>query len=395
MVSRNLFFLLIIPLLFLVGFIHGQGDASDDATGSLEQGKSELQGLQQKIKNERGQLKKAQEKEKKFVSELNSIEKNLAAKEKSLREYKAQLVEKKKEIESLTQEIAELQNRAHDQEAHLSRYAVDLYKLSRADFIKAVFAAQSFSDLLRRHEYLTRIIDYNEAMIDCYAEDIKKIEHDRNRLRASEDRLTELTDKARSTQQQVLLRKEEKRKLLARVKTEKDLHLSSIGELEESARQLQSLIEKLEQRARTLPEGTRPKHFSSHKSKFIFPVDGDIITHFGKHEDVQFATITFNNGIEIRAALGSAIRAVFDGVVIYADWFKGYGNLLIIDHGEGYYTLSGHASELLKKVGEQVAEGETIGYVGDTGSLKGANLYFEIRHHGKPVDPVEWLASRR
>jgi murein DD-endopeptidase MepM/ murein hydrolase activator NlpD len=246
--------------------------------------------------------------------------------------------------------------------------------------------------LLRRHEYLTRIIDHNAAVIDRYGENIRKVEADRNRLRRSEARLAELAEKERSTRAQVLRRKRQKRTLLARVKTEKDLHLSSIEELEESSRQLQALIEKLE-RESNITDRMRPTQFSAYKSKFIFPVDGDIITPFGKYEDEAFSTITFNNGIEIGAPDGSPFKAVFEGVVIYADWFKGYGKLIIIDHGDGYYTLSGHASKLLKNVGDRVTEGELIGYVGDTGSLKGSNLYFEIRHHGKPVDPLEWLAA--
>ena len=196
--------IIIILSLVLSGVAQGQEDMSDDPAEALVREKSELKGLQQKIEDERDQLKEAREKEKKVVSELNRIEKDLAVKKKSLREYNAKLKEKRKEIKALSKEIDALQKTANQQEAHLGRYAEDLYKLSRADLIKAVFAAQSFSDLLRHHEYLTRIIDYNATVIDSYAENIGKIENDRDRLRQSETRLTELTEKERSTQKQVL-----------------------------------------------------------------------------------------------------------------------------------------------------------------------------------------------
>ena len=127
------------------------------------------------------------------------------------------------------------------------------------------------------------------------------------------------------------------------------------------------------------------------RGKLKFPVEGKIITFFGEHEDQEFATVSFNKGIEITAQLGSPIKAVLKGTVIYSGWFKGYGNIIIIDHGAGLYTLSGHVSELLKPVGTPVKTGATIARVGDTGSLKGSNLYFEIRHHGQPLDPLEWL----
>jgi septal ring factor EnvC (AmiA/AmiB activator) len=99
------------------------------------------------------------------------------------------------------------------------------------------------------------------------------------------------------------------------------------------------------------------------------------------------------NGVEIKAPMGAEIRAVLPGKVLYADWFKGFGNIVIIDHGDHTFTVSGYCSELLKKSGDVVSQGEVIALVGSSGSLKGPCLYFEIRRHGKPQDPVEWLSN--
>ena len=104
--------------------------------------------------------------------------------------------------------------------------------------------------------------------------------------------------------------------------------------------------------------------------------------------------MTFNRGIEIAAPEGKDIVAVAEGSVIYADWFKGYGRLIILDHGGGYFTLYAHASEVLIRPGESVSRGQVIGKVGDTGSLEGPQLYFELRHKGKPQDPLAWLQPR-
>jgi septal ring factor EnvC (AmiA/AmiB activator) len=104
--------------------------------------------------------------------------------------------------------------------------------------------------------------------------------------------------------------------------------------------------------------------------------------------------VTFNRGIEIAAAQGKDIVAVAEGAVIYADWFKGYGRLIIVDHGSGYFTLYAHASDILVKAGEAVRGGHVIGKVGDSGSLEGPQLYFELRHKGKPQDPLAWLQPR-
>jgi septal ring factor EnvC (AmiA/AmiB activator) len=101
--------------------------------------------------------------------------------------------------------------------------------------------------------------------------------------------------------------------------------------------------------------------------------------------------LTFSKGLSISAPTGTDIKAIYDGTVIFADYFKGFGNMMVVDHGGGYFSLYAHASRLTKKVGAEVARHETIGAVGDIDSSKGSVLYFEIRHDGKPVDPAGWV----
>lgn len=121
------------------------------------------------------------------------------------------------------------------------------------------------------------------------------------------------------------------------------------------------------------------------------PVKGEVIETFGKHKHPQFNSYTFTKGLVIAAPLGSEIRAIYEGTVIYAEYFKGYGNMVIIDHGGGYFSLYAYASRITKKVGSEVGKGEVVAAVGDVDSAKGPALYFEIRHQGKPVDPNGWV----
>ena len=102
----------------------------------------------------------------------------------------------------------------------------------------------------------------------------------------------------------------------------------------------------------------------------------------------------FRSGIDIQAERGEPVRAVFRGEVLFAQWFKGYGNMLIIDHGEKYYTVYAHAQELFKKQGDFVETNEVVATVGNTASLSNVtSLYFEVRHQGKPIDPLTWLIT--
>jgi septal ring factor EnvC (AmiA/AmiB activator) len=118
------------------------------------------------------------------------------------------------------------------------------------------------------------------------------------------------------------------------------------------------------------------------------------VTLFGRQIDAEFNTPILKRGIEIRTQSGDDIKAIHKGSVVYADWFKGYGKMLIINHGERYYSLYAHASEIFPKVGETISDGQVIGKIGDTGSIKGPILYFEIRYKGEPQDPLVWLRKK-
>ena len=115
---------------------------------------------------------------------------------------------------------------------------------------------------------------------------------------------------------------------------------------------------------------------------------------FGKVVNPRFKTVTVQNGVELKAPAGAEVRAVAPGRVVHAGWFKGYGNLVIVDQGDGYHTLVAHLASMTTAMGEEVEAGTLLGTVGDTGSLRGPSLYFEVRERGRPVDPRAWMAPR-
>ncbi len=125
------------------------------------------------------------------------------------------------------------------------------------------------------------------------------------------------------------------------------------------------------------------------------PTPGNIVDTFNSKNNSPSQTFLYNKGIVIQAPRGQAIRAIHEGRVVFSEWFKDYGKVMIIDHGDHYYSLMAHADRLLKKGGEYVGVGEEVGTVGNTGSLDGPKLYFELRHNGKPMNPLEWLAVHK
>jgi len=186
------------------------------------------------------------------------------------------------------------------------------------------------------------------------------------------------------------------------VRDERAYHERMVGELTEASRRLEAFISELQARQRKLARVPPPKGgveppgvgFGNLRGRLPWPAEGRIVTTFGAQVHPRFGTRTFRNGVDIEAAEGTDVAAVYAGHVIYTGWFKGYGNLIIVDHGNEYYTLYAHIAEIEAKEGEDVRQGQRIGTVGDTASLAGPRLYFEVRYQGKPQDPAEWLRQR-
>jgi septal ring factor EnvC (AmiA/AmiB activator) len=177
--------------------------------------------------------------------------------------------------------------------------------------------------------------------------------------------------------------------------------------LSEAAHRLEAFIAELKEKQRRMarvspsaPPRTAPRGpvtgtgFAAWRGRLLWPADGKVVGGYGAQVHPRFGTKTFRNGIDIDVAEGTSIVAVYAGRVLHTGWFRGYGNLIIVDHGGEYYTLYAHVADVKVKEGDEISQGQVIGTVGDTGSLQGPRLYFEVRHEGKPQDPAQWLRPR-
>jgi septal ring factor EnvC (AmiA/AmiB activator) len=181
--------------------------------------------------------------------------------------------------------------------------------------------------------------------------------------------------------------------LVQEIRKNRATYQQTLSELSESAEELQRLMNKIITQEWVLPAAFVPLY--EQRGRLPWPLEGRVITAFGFEQHPEFKTVVMNKGVEISPAKDkSLILAVHPGKVVYADYFEGYGNLLIIDHGMTYYTLYGHCSEFLAAVGDMVRTGQPVAVVGDTGSLKGECLYFEVRYRTKALDPLQWLKRR-
>ncbi|MCJ7494030.1 MAG: peptidoglycan DD-metalloendopeptidase family protein [Deltaproteobacteria bacterium] len=387
-----------MALLFWVG----QGDAETDLQkirSGVAQSKEELGGLKKKIQEEKQRVKAIHKKESSVISQLNKMDRNLSKKEKELKVLNRKLEGVVQKVRKTNEELQLVTQSVETQEAFLEKRLVALYKFGETGMPQIFFSSNSYAEFLNSRRYLASILGQDRELVEDFRKRQIVLGSYREQLKEDERELQALKEQTEKKQAEIRKDRLQKSRLLDSVRGEKRIHLAAIKELETASAQLQTLLNRLEREIREkakvevfIPAG---KGFGTFRGKLAFPVEGRILSTFGKNENPKFNTFTVQKGIEIEAAIGAEIRAVYDGRVLYSDWFKGYGKILIIDHGEGYYTLSGHASALLKNVGEEVRGGEGVALVGDTGSLKGPCLYFEIRQRGKPLDPLEWLAHPR
>ena len=192
---------------------------------------------------------------------------------------------------------------------------------------------------------------------------------------------------------------EKKKILLANLSREKETRLRALKQMEAAAQRLQKMMDEIARRAALKPRD-RPAPpssgigFDALRGRLDWPVKGEIVAPFGKFKHPEFAAEVVRKGIDIDAPLGEGIKAIERGKVVYADRFSGYGRMVIIDHGERYYTIYGHLSEILKKTGEEIRRGEILGRVGDSDSAAGSRLYFELRKDGHSLDPIPWFKKQ-
>ncbi|MCK4943460.1 MAG: peptidoglycan DD-metalloendopeptidase family protein [Candidatus Aminicenantes bacterium] len=266
-----------------------------------------------------------------------------------------------------------------------------LYKLGTNAYLKIFTKINNLDQLFKNYQYLVILINYNMTAINLVKQKILKVEALKNDLKVEYSNVLNLKKIKNSKLLRMKSIKAEKIQLISAINQDKSNHLRLLDELKYDAERLNQLLYK-----RGTKEELRIIDVDRLKGKLIWPVDGKIISFFGRKKSTRFDTYVFNNGIKIRPSISDEVKAIYFGEVIYADYFMGgYGNLMIIEHAKNFHSLYGHCEKFLKKPGDKVKEGEIIALVGDTGSIYGKSLHFEIRKDLKSQDPLNWFLSIR
>lgn len=370
-----------------------ESTVATEAVTAIDQAKKEAESIHRKIEAGRAEVVTFTKTELAMVKALNDIDFSLNQAGKRHRALARELEEVEKTIAETEAAVERLSSQLVRNRTNAAGRLVALYKLSRIGKIHILASATSVYELFQRETILGRILDHDRKLLNRLAED--SAEHDRM-LKLHQSQKTAKAALAADLEKQISemrRQKSRKGKLLAEIRGKKSLQLAALETWKQSARELDEKIESLSfQASQSEPAANLPaRPFSELKGLLKIPVRGKIVSTFGSYRNPQFKVVNFRSGIDIRAERGEPIRAVCVGKVVFAEWFKGYGNMMIIDHGDGFHTVYASAEELFKQVGESVETGEVVATVGDTGSEIGPKLYFEIRKNRKPVDPLQWV----
>lgn len=352
---------------------------------------AELDKLRGAIKEVQSQIEEARDDRARALAQLEATERRIAAVTRTLGEVDNQLRELRVRLELLQSTRLAQQARLKSQRELLARQMRAHYALGREAPLRTLLAVNDPAALGRTlvfYDYLGKARAQRIRGINATLGDISSVEAD---IRRRNDDLHILVERRRQQAQALREQQDVRRQLVARLDTEISSRERRLSRLKEDERALQALVERLRQQLSKIPKDNVPPPagpLAKLKGKLPWPGEGALVARYGTPRvgSLRWA------GVVIAMNDGAPVRAVAAGRVVFADFLRGYGLLMIVDHGGGYMSLYGYNRELRKVVGESVDMNDVIATAGGE-APDPAGLYFELRHGGKPVDPTQWCSG--
>jgi septal ring factor EnvC (AmiA/AmiB activator) len=373
------------------------------AHSQTAQKKKDLEELRSRIEALQKELEKAEENKAEAADALRESERAISQTNRRLFRLAAQRRALNSEMQKLGRDAGALRARIEAEQAALGRLLYRQYVNGQPEVLRLLLSRQDPNETARQLQYLGYLWRARARLIADLKRDLAALDGltERTARKSAELRLLEAEEAAEM--KRLEREKQAHREVLARVSSEIAQQRSQISTLKRNEQRLTRLIERLAKEAarrksrpaivnRALPQpGETASAFGKLKGRLRLPVVGELANRFGSPR--QDSGLSWK-GLFISAPAGREVKAVAAGRVVYADWLRGFGNLMILDHGDGYMSLYGNNEALLKQVGEEASPGEAIASVGNSGGNPDSGLYFELRYQGKPFDPLPWVRLR-
>jgi murein hydrolase activator len=371
---------------------------------NLAEQQKKIKRIGEEIDDHRELIRESRTKEINLLGQLEILDQALKDGQNRLAALRRKTGEKEDLIKAKSEELVLVSAAKEKTKEHVKKRLAAFYRMGDIGIMNVTFSTMKLPDLLNFKEYFLTLINYDRRVIDDYRQAIESLVKIREELRTEKEELQQAILAIKEQEKQLTEVRQERMALLARVNTEKRLYQRALTEMEDASNRLNQtmagLREKLTltkqdtERAFASPKKRRPGSsagFATMKGRLQPPVRGAVTTLFGKNSQGRFGLATYADGIDIKTLAGAEIIAIYDGKVVYAGQLRGYGNLLIINHGQQYYSLISRAAEFYKDEGDEVRTGEVIGIMNDQGGLLGEGLHFEIRRGTEPENPLDWV----
>lgn len=377
----------LLVTLLVAGLVSGSYAIAADKATSEKQLKSVLQ----KIEKLKQAIDVKEDSKSRYIKQLKTIEGDIGRLGRKIRALGKEIASKKSELKSLRATRLEHQRQLSRENDYLAEQVYAAFTLGRQEKVKLLFSQQDPETLQRNLVYYQYFSNARVDLINAVQGNIDKIIETENLIQQARLDL-EKNQQTLNEQKKQLDQDLGKRKtIISSLDKQLKKQGGNLSRLEDEARQLQNLIKSIEKLFVDAPESSISRtSFAKLKGKLAWPLKGKLRRLFGRtkpQSDLRW------QGVRIEAASGSHVMAVSHGRVAFADWLRGLGNLIIIDHGNSYLSLYGHNESLFKTAGDWVEAGEVISSVGSSGGEQKAGLYFEIRKKGKPQNPTRWCKS--
>ncbi len=359
---------------------------SNSQRNKLSRLRREIDDYRQKVQNEK-------RKEEQLLENLAKLDREIDLNYEFVAELKKEERQKLKVVgrigDELIIKIDELE-RLHE---IYKKRIISFYKFGRIKDIELLLSAKSFNQALAWFKYIKLLAENDRRNFQNLLSKKEKIEEKRTSLKNELIAKRNIIREKEAESEKLKVSSEQRSGLLTQVQKNKQTYLDKLKQYQVSEKEIQRLIiEQERKRIRLENQGIiEPTDFHRLRRKMIWPTDGRIINHFGRHKHPKWKTVTENIGVDIKAEFGQDVRAVANGIVTAITWQRGRGNIIIVNHLGGYFTVYTHLSQIIVQIDQKIEMGQNIGNVGDTGSLHGPMLHFEVWKSNKVLDPEEWL----
>jgi len=351
----------------------------------IEVTRSQIKEIEKHLSEQQGELLTVDAKEKDILGDIERLEMELAKNSDALREVSDRIREVEGAIEEGQKRVEILNRSLRDVEDYLTRRLTAFYKFGKIGYVALFMDADTLQELEKTIRYMSSVMDRDREVLDRVEQKRRQVEREVAGLEENKAAL-ELLRKAKDARAKLLERHMESRVyVLMKARREKEFYEKAVKELQQAAHELNQTMGGLEKEEKAL---FQLKGLAHMKGELPLPLQGEIVRNLHASGSNPFM---HKKGVFITGSAGEEVLSVFPGRVDYSGWFKGYGQLMVVNHGAHYFTLFAHLQKRAKEKGEMVSAGEPVGVAGDPGWNLGHGVYFEIRKGGEHLDPEKWL----